>query len=170
MLVEESALLRVGTLRRRGQWLASGSLQCTVATLCFRVEHEPEGPEVLLAVEKDGQVTKQTICCESTEVTFGTRWWFLCPHCWRRCGVLHLPRHPGYTELRCRECYKLRYRSQEHDLDFILLPLAAEAKVPKRIARQFLEGIGRGITQKGHHQYEYAHRSARSRRPLHQPL
>ncbi len=58
-------------------------------------------------------------------------------------GVLHLPVSPGYTEFLCRKCYGLYYRSQMCDLDFILRPLAAEAYVPKRIARRFLEGIGR---------------------------
>jgi hypothetical protein len=42
-------------------------------------------------------------------------------------------------EFRCRKCYKLRYPSQEKDLDFLLKPLAAAAGVSKRTARKALE-------------------------------
>ncbi len=40
----------------------------------------------------------------------GRQWWFLCPHCQRRCGWLYLP--PGQAALRCRLCWDLQYRSQ----------------------------------------------------------
>lgn len=37
----------------------------------------------------------------------GTRRWFLCPRCHRRCAVLY-----GGAYFRCRKCYRLAYQSQ----------------------------------------------------------
>jgi len=39
----------------------------------------------------------------------GSRYWWLCPGCQRRCGVLYIP--PGTYRFRCRKCYNLTYRS-----------------------------------------------------------
>jgi len=40
----------------------------------------------------------------------GHRWWFSCPACGRRVGVLHLP--PGEVFFACRACHDLSYRSR----------------------------------------------------------
>lgn len=37
------------------------------------------------------------------------RWWWTCPNCGRRCGVLYLP--PGAVKFACRSCHNLTYRS-----------------------------------------------------------
>jgi len=39
----------------------------------------------------------------------GRRWWFGCPGCGRRCGVLYLA--PGRSRWRCRVCERLTYAS-----------------------------------------------------------
>lgn len=41
----------------------------------------------------------------------GVRYWFKCPRCRGRCGVLY-SRH-GMTEWRCHKCYQIIYESQE---------------------------------------------------------
>ena len=47
---------------------------------------------------------------EPVEVGFGTRYYFRCPHCNRRCeAVFYVPRTVG-----CRKCLHLGYRSQVH--------------------------------------------------------
>jgi hypothetical protein len=47
-----------------------------------------------------------------TEPTYGgVRWWFLCPQCGRRCGVLYLQR-TAPLPWACRLCSGLVYRSQ----------------------------------------------------------
>jgi len=40
----------------------------------------------------------------------GRRWWYACPACNRRVGVLHLP--PGEKFFACRSCHDLSYRSR----------------------------------------------------------
>ena len=40
----------------------------------------------------------------------GRRWWYACPACNRRAGVLHLP--PGEKFFACRSCHDLSYRSR----------------------------------------------------------
>jgi hypothetical protein len=40
----------------------------------------------------------------------GRRWWYTCPACERRAGVLHLP--PGEMYFACRSCHDLSYRSR----------------------------------------------------------
>jgi hypothetical protein len=45
----------------------------------------------------------------------GTRWWWTCPSCERRCGLLYLE-HPR-TRLACRVCHHLGYKSQYRRAD-----------------------------------------------------
>lgn len=45
----------------------------------------------------------------TTELTFGTRYYFLCPRCERRCEALYYAGAVG-----CRVCHHLGYRSQAH--------------------------------------------------------
>jgi len=40
----------------------------------------------------------------------GRRWWFACPRCQRRCGVLYLP--VWAEDYGCRACHSLRYAAQ----------------------------------------------------------
>jgi len=44
----------------------------------------------------------------------GVRYWFICPYCKRRVGVLYRPRFAVY--FKCRHCYNFTYKStQTHD-------------------------------------------------------
>jgi hypothetical protein len=45
----------------------------------------------------------------SVELTFGTRWYWLCPHCGRRCEAVYATSTVG-----CRVCLRLGYLSQSH--------------------------------------------------------
>ena len=60
-----------------------------------------------------GRTSTPTIGLTTTPTFVRRRlqYWFLCPRCHRRCGVLYLP--PGQGELRCRQCWDLHYRSQQ---------------------------------------------------------
>ena len=42
----------------------------------------------------------------------GVRFWFVCPGCSRRVGVLYLA--PGHDRFRCRYCLRLAYESQNY--------------------------------------------------------
>lgn len=68
----------------------------------------------------------------SRRLTYGERWYFVCPRCGRLCEALYLLRS-GYA---CRKCHHLGYRSQVHRpgspevaFDDILRPLR---RLPRR--------------------------------------
>jgi hypothetical protein len=42
----------------------------------------------------------------------GTRYWFVCPFCSKRAGVLF--RHPIENRVGCRKCLKLEYRKRRY--------------------------------------------------------
>jgi hypothetical protein len=136
----EGALqLRVEKLRARGKWHKSGAIYWNGSedgSVAFRVIEYLHEAQVILNYEVNGRPIQQTIPCETTYQRVGRRWWFLCPCCRRRMGVLYLP--VGREAFRCRDCYHLRYRSQEKDMDFILRPVMAATGVPRRIARHLL--------------------------------
>ncbi|WP_411705401.1 hypothetical protein [Edaphovirga cremea] len=48
---------------------------------------------------------------DKTKLTFGERWWYLCPACDRRVGILYAIGE----SLACRCCHGLHYRSQSED-------------------------------------------------------
>lgn len=50
----------------------------------------------------------QKIPITQTQLTYGTRYWWLCPSCGRRCSILYLNKH-GFN---CRLCVKPSYESQ----------------------------------------------------------
>jgi hypothetical protein len=56
------------------------------------------------------QVNGHTLAYASVPLTYGRRWYFLCPHCGRRCEALYLLG----GRLACRKCLRLGYRSQTH--------------------------------------------------------
>jgi len=52
--------------------------------------------------------TRQGVALTETPCHYGgTRKWFLCPSCRRRCGVLYI-----HTSIACRKCHDLVYESQ----------------------------------------------------------
>ncbi len=56
----------------------------------------------------DWEDVRQEIILERTACCFGgSRPWFACPHCGKRCAVLY-----GGTRFYCRSCHGLVYRSQ----------------------------------------------------------
>lgn len=84
-------------------------------------------------------VGKQTLSDRIELVTTATqfggrRWWFSCPRCGRRCGVLYLP--PGLTRWACRTCHDLAYRtSQEHNK-----VLERYLRMPTDVLQRFMDG------------------------------
>jgi hypothetical protein len=144
-LTEGGLKLRPRNLRDRAKWLNRGTLTWSTprgakASVSFRVVAYAEEAEVFLDYQVNGAPVHQRILCDSTvQHDGGRRWWFMCPGCDRRMEVLYLP--PRQKEFKCRRCYKLRYPSQERDLDFLLKPMAAAAGVPRRIARKYWEEV-----------------------------
>jgi hypothetical protein len=55
------------------------------------------------------QANGRRLCFECVRLTYGLRWYFLCPECGRRCEALFF----GHR-VACRKCLRLGYRSQAH--------------------------------------------------------
>ena len=73
----------------------------------FLKQVKPKLKESLLqsTIELNGLKVGLTTSCTGND---GKRWWFTCPLCERRCGVLY--QHPVSKTLGCRICLNLRYR------------------------------------------------------------
>ncbi len=56
------------------------------------------------------EVRRQRAHLVSVPLTYGPRWYFLCPHCGRRCEALYLKGR----DFGCRRCLRLGYRSQKY--------------------------------------------------------
>ena len=72
-----------------------------IVALAKRMGKPMEG----LRIEAGGRSIEVT----SVELTFGRRWYFVCPECGKRREALYL-----LDRLACRECLRLGYRSQTH--------------------------------------------------------
>jgi len=70
----------------------------------------------------------------------GVRYWFVCPACSRRVGVLYLA--PGHDYFRCRHCLGLAYESQNYrGWDGGYYPaLARLEKLERTVKRYFWRG------------------------------
>ena len=67
---------------------------------------------------------------DTTPCNFGgKRWWFKCPHCWRRCQFLYLP--PGGNYFLCRLCHNLTYESQQEGKTKFSTMFKAFSKIPE---------------------------------------
>lgn len=74
---------------------------------------------------------------QSTSPNFGgIRLWYSCPVCDRRCGILYIP--PGATQVACRTCWDLSYRSQRWSRS-IFLHLVRVDQLKKRLQRNTQE-------------------------------
>jgi len=68
----------------------------------------------------------------------GVRWWFVCPSCKRRVGVLYKPYYAEY--FRCRHCYDLTYLKRQIRGNFVE-PLCRILDWNHKILR-LLKGVG----------------------------
>jgi hypothetical protein len=67
--------------------------------------------EILLT--SDISASNVPICFTTSTTGFGgTRYWFACPVCSRRAGVLFI--HPLSHQVGCRTCLGLSYRKQRY--------------------------------------------------------
>ena len=146
-------------IRRKGWWRPEGALEWrgersgrVTGTARYRVigipgaepgsgfsENSAGDPVLLLG---SGGVA-QSIRFRSSAVTFGRRWYFVCPDCDRGCGKLFVP--PGEQRWACRRCHGLRYESQRHECDWFYRPLAATTGVKKRLLKRYFHGIGNAV-------------------------
>jgi len=88
-------------------WERSGE---TTGSIRYRME---EGSLVLSyrarVYSDEWQDVEERVTLERTPCNFGgERFWFRCPHCWRRVAVLY----GADVRFLCRHCYRLPYASQ----------------------------------------------------------
>ena len=69
----------------------------------------------------------------------GMRWWFICPECHRRVGILYKPRCSSF--FFCRHCHDLTYDCCQDHRTF-MEPFAKRLKINKRY-KQICAGEGR---------------------------
>ena len=71
------------------------------------------GAFLRLQYNADGRAVDERVALETTACHFGgSRHWFRCPGCLRRCALLYL----RGGRFRCRLCQRIAYRSQSVDL------------------------------------------------------
>jgi hypothetical protein len=146
--VDDCWTIHIGLFRvpKRGNWRARGELVWTgrrtgavSMTAKYRIigfGAEGGRPRFLLNTPQG----EQSIWLDSTSVTFGRRWWFVCPRCGYRTSKLHKPAASSMFE--CRLCYRLRYRSQKHESDWFYRNVSQQTGVPKRLLRRWLYRVG----------------------------
>lgn len=123
--VEEVIDLTVFQLKKYGM-LKAGSRTSTVITWVSSCSGNKSSVNVEVNIIDDPYVklsysisdsgeNSQSYDCEISLITSpcnlgGVRYWFACPVCWRRSGVLYLV--PGERYFMCRCCNNLTYRSR----------------------------------------------------------
>lgn len=117
---EESCDLRISWLNKSGlltgkqstatMWQHSHTGYETVVFLTADVNTDPPSVRLTYTLgnthEYDDKVSLLTSPCNLG----GIRFWFQCPGCLERVGVIYLA--PGCSQFRCRHCNNLTYRSR----------------------------------------------------------
>jgi hypothetical protein len=101
-------ILDVGALLRAAQRQPAGTLRC--AGGCVGYELRAPWNEIRVEYAASGECVDCDVDLVTDEATFGTRTWFACPDCDRRCRKLYVA--PNSTRLSCRCCLGLAYKSQ----------------------------------------------------------
>ena len=85
---------------RNGEVISSIGMSVQADLVRFTYRHRPAGG--------DWQDVHCPAYLERTPCTYGgTRAWWLCPTCGKRCAILYIGKTPA-----CRHCYRLAYRSE----------------------------------------------------------
>ena len=85
----------------------------TTVLILVDVTDEPFALLMYSVTDRDGDKTDYSdkVSLVTTSCNYGgERYWFCCPGCWSRVGVLYLP--PGCVRFRCRHCNNLSYWSR----------------------------------------------------------
>jgi hypothetical protein len=121
---DESCDLKISKLRKDGMllsgetigkisWTSSMTGKTTSVIVLVDVTGEPFALLMYSVTDRNGNKTDYDykVSLETTPCYFGgVRYWFACPSCYQRVGVLYLP--PGNTYFRCRHCNNLSYLSR----------------------------------------------------------
>jgi len=121
--VEEALDFSVYDLKRRGlltghaaleiTWVNSLSGKESAVKVLVEITDEPYVIFIYTLTDRNGQQNDygHQVSLTTTPCNYGgERYWFECPSCYTRVGVLYLA--PGDVRFRCRHCNNLTYRSR----------------------------------------------------------
>ena len=94
-------------------WTASLTEKKTTVGVEVNIEERPYMRLQYTVTDSEGDGTDyddQIFLTITPRYFGGVRWWFACPSCGRRVGILYLP--SGGRLFRCRHCYDLTYQSR----------------------------------------------------------
>lgn len=121
---DESCRLKISELRKDGMlssgyssgtriWSSNRTDKKTIIDLSVDMTDEPYVRLIYSVTDREGKRTDYDyqVSLVTTPCNFGgVRYWFGCPSCGRRVGVLYLA--PGDVYFRCRNCNNLSYNSR----------------------------------------------------------
>ncbi len=120
---DASCKLKMSYLKQRGMLTGEESIEKiswtsnmlgkTTVVILVDVTDEPFAVIMYPVTDRDGNKTdyNEKVSLVTTPCYFGgVRYWFSCPDCWSRVGVLYLA--PGDVRFRCRHCNDLSYNSR----------------------------------------------------------
>jgi len=96
-------------------------IECLLKEELLKIELKGLGNDIKLSSSKTGNG--------------GTRYWFFCPSCNKRVGVLY--RLPGSNSLQCRRCNKLQYSAARYHRS----PQEKHAKLIKKLLKMRKKGL-----------------------------
>ncbi len=141
-VAEQSLAFRISRMREALQALddpravrARGSVEWTdrggyVASISYVAERAAYGLQVRLVYRYNGEPVDDAIRVTTTQPNYGgRRFWWLCPRCFRRVGVLFAPG----SRWRCRTCHRITYTSsnESHSLDAMARMLGCDPAILK---------------------------------------
>ena len=121
---DASCRLRMSDLRKDGMlslgytsgtriWGSNRTDKKTIIGIDVEISDNPYVRLVYSATDRNGNKTDYDyqVSLVTTPCNYGgERYWFSCPDCWSRVGVLYLA--PGDVHFRCRHCNNLSYNSR----------------------------------------------------------
>jgi hypothetical protein len=120
---EESLDLSVYNLKRRGMltghtaveitWVSSRSGKESTISVIVDITDDPHVTLIYSLTDREGNKTDYNyeVSLVTTPCTYGgVRYWFACPVCHERVGVLYLA--PGKIYFTCRHCNNITYHSR----------------------------------------------------------
>ena len=121
---DESCRLKMSYLKQRGMltkeesaerisWTSSMTGKTTTIIVGVYLTDDPFAILMYSVTDRDGNKTdyNNEVSLVTTPCNLGgVRYWFLCPLCYSRVGVLYLP--PGEVRFACRHCNNLSYWSR----------------------------------------------------------
>ena len=123
---DESCRLRISELRKGGMlssgyssgtrtWSSNRTDKKTIIGLAVDITDDPYVRLIYSVTDREGKRTDYDyeVSLVTTPCNLGgVRYWFGCPSCGRRVGVLYLA--PGDVYFRCRHCNNLSYHSRNN--------------------------------------------------------